>query len=344
VEGEGVVVAVGSNDSVTLSTAAGFASVQILGPSQKKLATLPAIGARVWVTGIFLLHRIPSLGLHPSEGGYHLLVRSDEDITLLEAPPWWTPGRVKGALWVAVLAGGFAGLWIAVLQWRVKRQVATIRKQLAKEAVHDERIRIAQEFHDVLEQHLTGLRMQLGALVQQLPARPLEACRTAEIARKLAELCHEEARRSIFEMRSEALLIHGLTAALRTSLTSIPEGHTPVVEVSNEVSKCTMSASQQHHVLRIAQEAVTNAVKHAKPKKIKVRLGEDGDHLIVSICDDGDGFVPGGVPDAARPHFGLVGMRERVAKMNGIFDVQSSPGKGTSIFITIPHVPPARVA
>jgi signal transduction histidine kinase len=268
----------------------------------------------VWVTGIFLLHRIPSLGLHPSEGGYHLLVRSDEDITLLEAPPWWTPGRVKGALWVAVLAGGFAGLWMPCSSGGVKRQVATIRKQSAKEAVHDERIRIAQEFHDVLEQHSYRVANAARGARATIAGSTARGLRTAEIARKLAELCHEEARRSIFEMRSEALLIHGLTAALRTSLTSIPEGHTPVVEVSNEVSKCTMSASQQHHVLRMAQEAVTNAVKHAKPKKIKVRLGEDGDHLIVSICDDGEGFIPGRVPDAARPHFGLVGMRERVTK------------------------------
>jgi two-component system sensor histidine kinase DegS len=125
-----------------------------------------------------------------------------------------------------------------------------------------------------------------------------------------------------------------LTAVEKISQQIAPQSLTATVQV--EGNQRRLSSELEHHLLRVVQEALNNIVKHAKASRAEVKLRYGETEIEVAISDDGCGFSPEQVKIGGLGHFGLRSLRSRVAKLGGVLDLNSVPGKGTTIRVTIP--------
>jgi signal transduction histidine kinase len=221
-------------------------------------------------------------------------------------------------------------------------QQATLAVQLtrlaysAKEAaVLMERTRIGQEIHDGLAQAFTGILLQLGA-VEEFPScrkRGSELGLTLSRVRELARDGLAEARRSVMALRLDQTRRAGLELALRqlADRSTVPGGVTCTFDGDGIVTG--LKPEHEHELLRIAQEAVSNAVRHARPRCVRISMKEEEPaHWVLSVADDGIGMEEG--PEhSAREGFGLSSMRQRAGAIGGEWQVESEPGRGTRISV-----------
>jgi signal transduction histidine kinase len=167
--------------------------------------------------------------------------------------------------------------------------------------------------------------------------RNLEAARQhLELARKMARHSLTEARRSVMDLRASALEGQDLPAALAEAADQWTAG-SPVearIQVTGESRKLPEDVEQ--NLLRIAQEAVANAVKHARAKAVWIRLDMQNGSLTLSVADDGQGFEQAEAFSEVVGHFGLLGMRERAERLGGELQLHSRPGEGTRVEVTVP--------
>ncbi|HUQ09273.1 MAG TPA: GAF domain-containing sensor histidine kinase [Steroidobacteraceae bacterium] len=205
-------------------------------------------------------------------------------------------------------------------------------------AVLAERNRIGQEIHDGLAQGFTGILMQLGAAEEAMHecARnsPLPAILTR--IRDLAREGLTEARRSVQALRPEQLKRQGLELALRAlcERTSV-EGRVKC-HVNGSMNAEGLAPEKQHELLRIAQEAISNALRHAHPNNVFIELSEDDSRWLLTVRDDGRGMTLN--PDLyAQQGYGLTNMRERSGAIGGKFSIESKPGEGTRVSVTLPR-------
>lgn len=265
-----------------------------------------------------------------------ILVRSPDDLVLLRAPPWWKPQRLAAVI-AALAATVLAALaWVWGLRRRVATQVSIIEQQLQFEAVAGERLRIAQEFHDTLEQDLAGIALRLDAaadLTDDAQSRGV-----LEQQRGLLEQVRRETHDFLWDLRDPARtdgsLIESLAAqvAYLRTLTNVP------IRLQLDVKEISVAPAAQFHLLRIVREAVTNALKHGAPTRVDLRLHASESACAIEIEDDGEGFdVP--ARSGLEGHFGLRGMRERAQRIGGAFSIESVPGEGTTVRVTIPVGP-----
>lgn len=214
-------------------------------------------------------------------------------------------------------------------------QVRLARVHSRFSLILDERMRLAREVHDTLAQGFVGIGSQLDAAAHSFQENPESARQHLDVARKMASHSLTEARRSVMDLRTMDLDGQDLCSALTASMQRSVAG-TPVqmnVQVSGEARGLTQEVKQ--NLLRIAQEAVANTLQHASAKAIWVKLEAQNHLLRMSIRDDGRGFQPGALPDVDG-HFGLLGMRERAARIGGDLNLVSHPGEGTSIEVVLP--------
>ncbi len=302
-------------------------------------------GSRVRLTAICLNRRLesrwPAFELRPidplvasRDAAFRLLVGSPGELTVLRAPSWWTPGRI----WT--LAGVVVALALAVLGWNVSlhRQVAAqteiIRTQVAREAVHEDRTRIARELHDTLEQELTGIAVQLDAASDRLADSPATAATALDAARALLRHTRTEARRSVWDLRAALLEEGDLGTALQAVAAQLPGG--PEIRVTVEGTARRLPAPVENNLLRIGTEAMTNAVKHASARLVAVRLGFAADAVILEVRDDGCGFDASRSTELAAGHFGWLGIRERAERLGAQLTIDSRPGAGTRVNVRVP--------
>jgi len=151
----------------------------------------------------------------------------------------------------------------------------------------------------------------------------------------LARSALAEARTSIWNMRSQVLEECDLGEALTRILHKLTDDSRVKTEVKVNGSKHRLSPRTENNLLRIGQEAITNAVKHAKANKITIILTFDSRIVHLSIHDDGIGFEAITRQAGERRSFGLVGIRERVDQMGGTLEIISAPGKGTKITVQV---------
>jgi signal transduction histidine kinase len=298
----------------------------------------PTPGDQVRLTGICKATSSHPLAMFYNADGFRIHLPKTGGVLILRHAAWWTLQRVL------IILGIVSGLALVVLAWawllrnRVKAQTEIIGSQLQREAVHDERQRIARELHDTVEQELSGLAIQLGSISDDIEETPDEVpprIHTAiQNAQKVLRHCREEARSSIRDLRSIQLEQRGLAGALRQLLpvTAAKGGAEFQIQVSGDPRP--LPAMVEAHLLRIAQEAVGNAVKHATARTITTNLDYTLDAVTLAIHDDGCGFDRSAPPPDG--HFGLLGMQERGNKMQAVFEIESAPGKGTSIWIMVP--------
>lgn len=199
-------------------------------------------------------------------------------------------------------------------------------------AVLAERNRIGQEIHDGLAQAFTGILMQLGAVEESVEGSPL-----ATVLTRIRDIAREglsEARRSVLALRPAEQRPGGLSVALRQlAERSTVDGRLSCLFNGNEETT-GLAPEREHELLRIAQEAVSNAVRHAQPRIIRIELTAGGDHLVMSVTDDGCGMDP---ELHAQHGFGLTNMRERAQALGGEWRIVSHPEQGTSIQVRIPR-------
>ena len=234
------------------------------------------------------------------------------------------------------------GFWLAcavalVVLLGIAHRGRTARLRARFAAVLDERARIARELHDTLEQSLTGMAVQMEAALGSLdPEGESAARRHLQRVRTMVTASLAEVRRSIWVLRAQAAPAPDLDAVLEDSLAQLCAQGTARFELRVEGVSRVVPAGTQSHVLRIAHEAVTNAVRHAAARTIEVVLRYDADALHVQVSDDGRGFDTTAVKTASAEHYGLVGMRERAQVLGGELKIESRPGGGTRVDCRIP--------
>jgi signal transduction histidine kinase len=226
-------------------------------------------------------------------------------------------------------------LGLALVAWQLYAlRVGQMRARFA--AVLQERNRIARELHDNLAQEILGVSVQLEIVARLFKASPETAKSHLDRARWLVRSSMAEARRYVWDLRSQSLEDRDLPAALSEMtrrLTAETDIHTQF-----EVGGTLRPLPQQveNNLLRIGQEAVNNAVRHSGAGNISVRLQFDATSVRLSVRDDGRGFDPEAGAGGPNGHFGLVGMRERAREMGGEVRVAARPGGGCEVEVGVP--------
>ena len=202
-------------------------------------------------------------------------------------------------------------------------------------SIVEERNRMARELHDSVSQKLFGLVLGAESAGTLLDRDPEAA---AEQVARIGELAQEalgELRELIFELRPASLEDEGLAATLRKEVDVLRRVHGRDIELRIAGSAgCAPEAEGE--VLRIAQEALNNALRHAEAERIELRMEARDGRLIVTVADDGIGFDPEDRALRAR-RLGLTSMEERALALGGTLNVVSRPGEGTTVTLEVPR-------
>ncbi len=213
-------------------------------------------------------------------------------------------------------------------------QLAKLADAARDSAVLHERNRLAGEIHDSLAQSFAGISMQLGMARELLANSDAGTLSLVERADDLARFGLSEARRSTFSLQPMMFEQSGLIDALQmlADRSSIP-GRLHCAFSSNLPNAEAFPAVVRQNLLRIAQEAISNAVRYARSTTITVTLRSKRRNLILEVTDNGSGMASG---PKTTPGFGLANMRARVKKLKGSLKIRTAPGQGTSIIVRLP--------
>ncbi len=210
----------------------------------------------------------------------------------------------------------------------------------ARLATTEERNRLAREIHDTIAQSLAAIILQLETADALVEIKPQRAHEAVQRALQLTRHNLEEARRSVMDLRSAPLQGHSLPEALAVLAASEPSPAAIIYNYAPKQPFPALPARIEASLYRVAQEALTNACKHANAQRIEIKLIADEHWVSMIIQDDGDGFEVDNVARYAGPnagHFGLTGMRERVRILEGSMCILSEPGIGTCLEISVPY-------
>jgi signal transduction histidine kinase len=198
-----------------------------------------------------------------------------------------------------------------------------------------ERTRIAQDLHDTLLQNIAGLCLQIGGLSKVLAGHPELTKERLKDLRQQGEHCMREARKAVWNIRSLESERLDLPTELRESGERLTAG-TPTRFISHcegEPQGITLELRDQ--ILRISQEAISNAARHARADTIELRVIFEAKCLQLRISDNGRGFDTASASEL-RGHFGLITMRERAIGIGASITVSSEPACGTCIDVKVP--------
>src|SRR6202162_3449816 len=210
-----------------------------------------------------------------------------------------------------------------------------LAKTARQSAVLEERNQLAAEIHDALAQSFTGISMQLGVAREQLAAKQGDPLSQIQRANEIAKFGLAEARRSILSLRSSATEESGLTATLQRLVEhSNVAGRLRCDFRSDNIPEERLPPRIQHELLRFTQEAISNAVRHAKPTVVSVTLRWEPPDLMLQIKDNGSGISSASL--AKSEGFGLRNMRTRASQIAGKLDIHTAASHGTSIVLTVP--------
>ena len=223
-------------------------------------------------------------------------------------------------------------------------QQATLAVQLtrlaysAKEAaVLVERTRIGQEIHDGLAQAFTGILMQLGAAEEFQPCKRKNS-ELAGVLSRIRDLARDglsEARRSVMALRLDQTRRAGLEIALRQlcDRSTVP-GRVTCTFKGGDFTLTGVKPEHEHELLRIAQEALSNAMRHARPSNVLIQMTDEPAHWVLAVSDDGVGMEQHA--ELAGEGFGLTSMQQRAGAIGGEWHIESKPGAGTRVSVRLP--------
>lgn len=200
--------------------------------------------------------------------------------------------------------------------------------------IAEERSRLAHELHDAVSQKLFSLRLTAQAAAALVDRDPSRAKGELQQVAALAAEAADELRAAVVELRPAALDEDGLVATLRTQIQVLDRAHTARVTFDSRGVRA-LPAAQEEAVLRVAQEALHNALRHSGAQHVDVALARHDSGAVLRVTDDGSGFDPKSIRRAGR-HLGLVSMRDRASGVGGVLTVESAPGRGTTIEMEVP--------
>ncbi|WP_189783793.1 GAF domain-containing sensor histidine kinase [Streptomyces capitiformicae] len=200
--------------------------------------------------------------------------------------------------------------------------------------IAEERSRLAHELHDAVSQKLFSLRLTAQAAAALVDRDPSRAKGELQQVAALAAEAADELRAAVVELRPAGLDEDGLVATLRTQVHVLDRAHSAHVTFVGRGVRA-LPAAQEEAMLRVAQEALHNALRHSGAEHVDVTLDRHGKGAVLRVADDGSGFDPQTIRRAGR-HLGLVSMRDRASGVGGRLTVESAPGKGTTIEMEVP--------
>jgi len=292
----------------------------------RKLESLDAAWVRVGSRRVADYNSLP-------HGTYRFLVRAElpggpatERSYTFELLP-----KFYETAWFRLLAalGAVAAAW-GLYQLRLRQLASRFALVL------EERARLAREIHDTLAQGFVGISSQLDAVAMAMPEDRSRARQYLDLARRMARHSLTEARRSVMDLRASVLEGQDLAAALHSGAQLWTAGSSVEVKVDVTGASDALPQEFEQHLLRIAQEAVTNVLKHAGASQIWVKLHLEARKLYLRIADNGHGFEQQDAFSSLGGHFGLIGMRERAERLGGELRLASHPGEGTQVEVTVP--------
>ncbi len=184
---------------------------------------------------------------------------------------------------------------------------------------------------------LTGISLQLTAAKSHVADAPTG--QRLAVVQRLIQRSQEEVRRSVWDLRQSAAGGESLAAVLEKTANELRAGSLADLKVTVQGNPRPLVARAEHHIARIAAEALTNAFRHAAARRISVELGYGPDDLRLTVADDGAGFDLTHAPGYATGHFGLIGMQERSRKIGGTLLLTSAPRQGTKVELRVPTPP-----
>jgi signal transduction histidine kinase len=202
-------------------------------------------------------------------------------------------------------------------------------------SIVEERNRLARELHDAVSQKLFGLVLGAESAGTLLDRDPRAAAEQVERIGELAQEALGELRGLIFELRPASLEDEGLAATLRKQVDMLERVHGRAIEL-RIAGSANCAPEAEGEVLRVAQEALNNALRHAEAERIELRMEARDGRLIVTVADDGIGFDPDDRSLRAR-RLGLTSMEERARGLGGTLNVVSQPGEGTTVTLEVPR-------
>jgi signal transduction histidine kinase len=255
---------------------------------------------------------------------------------MIQHPSWWTLEHIAWLLGTVVLLL-LVILGIVFLIGRNRLRMAAINRIKAEtefSAVWNERNRMARELHDTLAQGLGAISIQLEVVKRKIPSAS-DARKALDEARALARSNLADARRAIWNMRSQVLETGDLAKALGDILKSLTANKKTkgLLRLSGQARR--LAPITENNLLRIGQECIVNAVNHADAQTIDVHLEFAELYVKLTISDDGRGFDIEH-PPTSEGGFGLSTIRERTEQMHGTLSLTSQPGKGTNVHVTVP--------
>jgi len=298
-----------------------------------------SLGSLVDVSGICIVESdspVPLSGLWIPKT-FQLLLRSTGDLSIIKAPSWWNSKHVAwlllGSLILALLT-----IVAIILHSRARFKEQEHTRSMAEaefSAILKERNRLAREIHDTLSQSLGAISVHLELARMQANEMSEKARKNLGVAHQLARDALNEARNSIWNMRSQILDECDLAEAIkRVLLKKIDESLIKgKITIDGDIRR--LSPVVENNLLRIGQEAISNAIKHAQPSLIDVTLIFEKNRIQLTVIDDGVGFAEVKKKNEKRHSFGLVGIRERVDLIGGVVNIDSKPGQGTQIDVSV---------
>ena len=332
-----------------------------------KLTSIP-IGSTIELSGICFIENDEGRNFKSLQ----LLLSDAYNVRILQTPSWFTAqhlwisvGILSAVLLVAVswsvmvskrnsiLRGLIRDREVAQLalqeahdqlEERVKERTAQLKFQISArkesevqfKAILKERTRLAQELHDTLEQTLTGIALQLDTTSKLFTSRPEGASQHLELARGLVSQSQVDVRRSVWDLRSRALEQFDLPGALSASGKQLIDGTNIRLEVSAKGRVRPLPEIIEENLLRIAQESLTNVIKHSQATTVTIELDYGPRSVALEVKDNGRGFEREKSAGPVNGHFGLLGISERAKRLGGELTVTSGNGHGTTIRIRVP--------
>lgn len=299
---------------------------------------LPSVGARVEVQGVCYadFESDKSTMVFPRFCGFTVIPRVGDDIQVVAAAPWWTPGRFLAVTAVLLSLVVFFVIWSVLLKRLAAKRahelsdarIAGARAELKVE----ERTRLAVELHDSISQTLTGVALQIDA-AESAKAEGASPDDFLARARRLLEACRQELRGCLWDLRGRTFEEKDLTEAIVRSIS--PQLGETELSVRFNVPRERLSEERVHAILKVIRELAANAVAHGKARHVRVAGETHGGVVSFAVTDDGTGFDPATAPGPSEGHFGLQGVRERLREFGGTLTVESRPGHGARFIATL---------
>lgn len=292
-------------------------------------------GAEVELTGaceIEFRSTQDPLGLYQPTG-FHLWLRSLDDLRIVKQPPWWTPEKLVAALSGAVGALALIVGWNWTLRRRVRKQTAVIGRQLQQAAVQDERARIARDMHDEIGGKLARLSLIGEIAVNELADHPAAGDKVRDITRGV-----REAAGGLEQIIWSVDPRHDTLEGVARRVCQFAEEYfadTPVhchFGSLPDLPDVAVPPDDRANVMAVLREALANVLKHSAASHVTVTIHCPGREFSIQVADDGRGFDPQvASASSAAGGNGLANMRARLDKLGGTLHLETAPGSGARL-------------